>query len=231
MIFFDLDGTLLESNGLWIRIDEYFLAQRGICPVPQDYIDFVTNHVAPKAAAYTKERFNLSESPEEILKEWQEMASKAYCHELPLKDGARELLESLKQAEEPMCLLTACIPDLCYGALENHGLSAYFKTIHTAIEMGLDKRDKELFPLVAKLQGKHPSQCILIDDAIDYCMAAKAAGFTVIGIHDPNTKQNQEALKESCDFYVENLRELTAEMLLSKSRDLDEAYARKQGEA
>ncbi len=228
MIFFDLDGTLLESNGLWIRIDEYFLAQRGIFPVPQDYIDYVTNHVAPVAAVYTKERFHLAESPEDILKEWQEMASKAYAHELPLKEGAKELLQSLKEAEEPMCLLTACIPELCYGALENHGLSAYFKTVHTAIEIGLDKRDKELFPLVAKLQGKDPSECILIDDAIDYCMAAKEAGFTVIGIFDPSTRQDKKMLKEHCDFYVESLTELSADLLQKKSRELEEAYAKRQ---
>ncbi|MFI3252858.1 MAG: HAD family phosphatase [Eubacteriales bacterium] len=224
MIFFDLDGTLLDSNGLWIRIDETFLALRGISSVPQDYIEYVTNHVAPKAAAYTKERFQLEESAEEILKEWQSMATKAYCNELPLKKGALELLESLKQEDVPMCLLTACIPELCYGALENHGISSYFKTVHTAIELGMDKRDKELFPLVANLQGKHPSECILIDDAIDYCSAAKAAGFTVYGIHDSNTSQTKAPLKDVCDDFVEDLTKLSAKMLKDKCKSLEEAY-------
>lgn len=224
MIFFDLDGTLLDSNGLWLEIDRIFLEKRGITTVPEDYIEFVSNHVAPKAAAFTKERFGLSETAEEILGEWQEMASHAYCHVLGLKKGAKELLESLKAENVPMCLLTACIPELCHGALENHGLTAYFKTIHTAIEMGLDKRDKELFPLVAKLQGKNPKQCIIIDDAVDYCIAARDAGFTVIGIHDPSAQHDQEMLKSVCDYYVEDLTQLTASMLMEKSRELEEKY-------
>ncbi len=224
MIFFDLDGTLLDSNGLWVRIDEKFLLDRGISPVPADYLDYVTNHVPPKGAAYTKERYNLPESAEDILAQWQEMARHAYCHELDLRTGAKELLGDLKDAQVPMCLLTACLPELCHGALENHGISSYFKTIHTAIELGLDKRDKELFPLVAKLQGKDPRQCILLDDAIDYCMAAKEAGFTVIGIHDPSTGHDQEQLKEVCDYYVEDLSYISAKTLMDISRGLEAAF-------
>lgn len=224
MIFFDLDGTLLDSNGLWVQIDEIFLEERGISPVPDDYLDYVTNHVAPKAAAYTQERFGLPESPEEILSQWQEMARNAYCNELELRNGAKTLLEELKMAGVPMCLLTACLPELCHGALEHHGIGSYFKTIHTAIEMGLDKRDKALFPLVAQLQGKDPKQCILIDDAIDYCVAAKEAGFTVVGVHDPSTKHDQTVLKSVVDYYVEDLSDLTAKMLIDKSRELEAAF-------
>lgn len=224
MIFFDLDGTLLESNGLWLRIDKIFLENRGIYTMPDDYLHYVTNHVAPKAAAYTKERFGLKESPEEILKEWQDMASHAYANELPLTKGAKQLLHSLKEEDIPMCLLTACLPDLCYGALDNHGIAPYFDNIHAAIELGFDKRDKDLFPLVAKLQGKHPAQCILIDDAIDYCTAAKEAGFTVIGIQDPHGKDNKKKLSHICDMFIEDLTQLNPEILRKMSTELEESY-------
>lgn len=224
MIFFDLDGTLLESNGLWLRIDQIFLENRGIYTMPDDYIHYVTNHIAPKGAAYTKERFGLKESPEEILKEWQDMAAHAYRHELPLTKGAKNLLYSLKEEDIPMCLLTACLPELCQGALDNHGIEPYFQNIHAAIELGFDKRDKELFPLVAKLQGKHPSQCILIDDAIDYCIAAKESGFTVIGIQDPHGKDNKEKLSKICDMFVEDLTQLNPHILRTMSTKLEESY-------
>ncbi len=223
MIFFDLDGTLLESNGLWIEIDRQFLQDRGITTVPDDYIEFVTSHVAPRAAQYTKERFNLPESAQEILAEWQEMASHAYSHQLPLKKGAKALLESLKEQGTPCCLLTACLPELCHGALHNHGISAYFKSIHTAIELGIDKRDKALFPLVAQLHSRKPEECILIDDAIDYCIAAKEAGFTVIGCLDPNTRQENRELSQVCDLYVEDLTQISAKMLADKLKELEGA--------
>ena len=34
MYFFDLDGTLLDSNGIWLDIDIRFLGEHGISPVP-----------------------------------------------------------------------------------------------------------------------------------------------------------------------------------------------------
>ena len=36
---FDLDGTLLDSNGVWLDIDVEFLGRFGIGSVPEDYTD------------------------------------------------------------------------------------------------------------------------------------------------------------------------------------------------
>lgn len=213
MIFFDLDGTLLDSNGLWLSIDETFLKNHGIETIPEDYITYVTNHIAPKAATFTKERFQLEESPEEILETWEDMAKYAYCNELPLTNGAKELLCALGEKKVPVSLLTACLPELCHGALKNHGISDYFHSIHIAIHLGYDKREKELFSLVAKLHHKNPSQCILIDDAVDYCKAAKEAGFTVIGIQDPSMSKSKEQLEAVCDYFVEDLTQVSVDML------------------
>lgn len=224
MIFFDLDGTLLNSTGLWLQIDRIFLENRGILTLPDDYLRYVTNNNAPKSAAFTKERFQLPDSPEQILQEWQDMALHAYCHELPLTRGAKSLLHSLREENIPTSLLTACLPDLCHGALDKHKIKPYFKDIHIVTDLGFDKRDKELFPLVANIYGKHPSQCILIDDAIDYCFAAKQAGFTVIGIQDPHAKDNKDHLTQICDMYIEDLTQLTPSLLKKLSDDLEESY-------
>lgn len=98
MLFFDLDGTLLDSNGVWLDIDVEFLGRQGISPVPADYTDYVAHHSAPDAARYTKERFGLPHSPQEILDAWMELAREAYAHTLPLKPGAKEFLLRCHQA-------------------------------------------------------------------------------------------------------------------------------------
>ena len=36
MLLFDMDGTLLDSNGVWQEVDTAFLAKRGI-PYTKDY--------------------------------------------------------------------------------------------------------------------------------------------------------------------------------------------------
>ena len=64
MLFFDLDGTLLDSNGIWLDIDIEFLGRHGIAPVPEDYTEYVTHHSPLDAARYTRERFHLRETAE-----------------------------------------------------------------------------------------------------------------------------------------------------------------------
>lgn len=96
MYFFDLDGTLLDSNGIWLDIDIEFLGRRGISPVPEDYTDYVTHHSAPDAARYTRERFSLPETPEEIMEGWMSMARSAYAHTLPLKPGVPAFLDACR---------------------------------------------------------------------------------------------------------------------------------------
>ena len=32
MYLFDFDGTLVDSNGVWVEIDNGFLARRGLTP-------------------------------------------------------------------------------------------------------------------------------------------------------------------------------------------------------
>ena len=59
MILFDLDGTLLDSNGIWLDIDIEFLGRHGIAPVPEDYTEYVTHHSPLDAARYTRTRFGL----------------------------------------------------------------------------------------------------------------------------------------------------------------------------
>ena len=64
---FDLDGTILDSFGIWERVDVLFLERRGI-EVPPDYIDELNRLPYDLTASYTKERFSLQSSTAEIYK-------------------------------------------------------------------------------------------------------------------------------------------------------------------
>ena len=141
MLFFDLDGTLLDSNGIWLDIDIEFLGRHGIAPVPEDYTEYVTHHSPLDAARYTRTRFGLSETAEEIRQTWLQMARAAYAGKLELKPGARALLERCRRRGWDMAVLTSCMPELCRAALERHGIADWFRGVVTTQETGLEKRD------------------------------------------------------------------------------------------
>ena len=77
MVIFDLDGTLLNSNDLWVEVDLEFLARHG-CQVTREYEEVVTKATFPAAAAYTRAYYHLDLTEEEIMGEWEDLAAHHY---------------------------------------------------------------------------------------------------------------------------------------------------------
>ena len=53
-VIFDMDGTLIDSTGLWHEIDKKFFAKRNM-ELPKDYAQKIVHLGLKKAAALTKE--------------------------------------------------------------------------------------------------------------------------------------------------------------------------------
>lgn len=87
MFLFDMDGTLINSNGVWKDVDREFLARRGM-EYSRAYYEGVAHTIFPLAAKFTKEFCNLEESCEEIMAEWMELAKDAYAN-VTVKPGVR----------------------------------------------------------------------------------------------------------------------------------------------
>ena len=115
MYLFDLDGTLIDSNGIWAEVDRTFLARRGY-PYTKEYYEGVAHTIFHLAAVFTKEYCHLSESTEEIMAEWMELAKDNYAH-VALKPHVREYLEKLRAQGERMAVFTSCVPAHCKTAL------------------------------------------------------------------------------------------------------------------
>lgn len=206
MFFFDLDGTLIDSNGVWLEVDKAFLTRHGY-EYSQAYHDGVAHSILQNCAVFTKNHFNMEESCEEIIAEWMELAKDAYDH-VPLKPHVREYLERCKAAGHRMAVFTACVPLHCQTAVRNHGLDAYFERIIYAQELGEDKRSPAIFRHVAELLGVKPRECVFFDDSLSACKGAKAAGMTVVGIQDSYFTGTEADMRELCDRYIADFGEL-----------------------
>ena len=209
---FDLDGTLIDSNGVWIDIDVAFLEKRGLSYTPE-YSAGVAHAIFPTAAKFTREYFQLPDSPEDIMAEWLEMARQAYAGEIPLKPFARAYLEQEFQKGEPLAIVTACVPDLCRAVLAHHGLTGLFREIVFAHDIGMEKRDPRFFDGVIARLGVTASDCTLYEDAPDNCAAAKAAGIRVVGVHDDFFAGSEGEIRAVSDRYIMNFGELMDEPL------------------
>lgn len=207
MLFLDLDGTLIDSNGVWLEVDHQFLSKRGLTVTPE-YSYTVGHSIAPVAARFTAEYYHLDEDPEDILTEWREMARDAYAHTIPLKPGALELVKRAEDQGQRMSLLSSGIPELSMLAIRRLGLDKYLTDYFFAHDVGLEKRDPRVYQLAAERFGLSPSECVLIEDAPDNCAAASSVGFTVIGVYDDFYAQRWADVVKNSRRSIRSLEEL-----------------------
>lgn len=207
MLIFDMDGTLIDSNGIWRGVDEAFLAKRGY-PYTEEYCAGVAHTIFPLAAEFTKRYCHLSESIEEIMAEWMEMAGDMYATKVPVKPGVVEYLEKCKAKGEEMIVLTSSVPAHCHAALTKLNLMPYFSRIFFANELKMEKTNPEIYHIVANEMGVKVNSCTFYDDSIEACKAAKAAGMTVVGVHDPVFFQTSEEMQNVCDRYIMSFTDL-----------------------
>lgn len=207
MKLFDLDGTLLDSNGIWQEIDRIFLARRGMA-LTEEYNEGVIHAIFPTAARFTKDYCHLEESVEEIMAEWHALALEGYSHTLQAKEGALEYLAQCAEEGETLALFTSAVPDLCRAALANRGFDRYLSQVIFAQELGMEKRHPEVFHKAAALLGLRPEEITFFDDSPVACASAKKAGLTVVGVYDPFFADREEEMRSFCDGYIRSFREL-----------------------
>lgn len=210
MIFFDLDGTLIDSNGVWLQVDHTFLGRRGLEITPE-YTYTVGHSIFPVAAQFTREYYHLEDAPEDIMAEWRALAYGAYAHTIPLKPGARALLDKLASEGREMALLTAGLPELAKAAVSRHALEPYFQGLFFAQDVGLEKKDPQVYRIAARQFGVSPADCVLVEDAPHNCSAARAAGFRVVGIYDDFYQASWDLVVKNSNLAVKDLNELLTE--------------------
>ena len=173
-LIFDLDGTLLDSGGMWTDIDRRFLGARGFA-VPDDYQSAVALMSPLQAAEYTIKRFGFNEKPEELAEEFHDMAVDAYRNEISLFDGAGEYVNMVKKTGVKVALATASPPEFYGPALERCGILEKFD-LCVCSSGSLYKGVPEFYHYVAGKLGVDCTQCEVYDDVYKNIAAAKDAG-------------------------------------------------------
>lgn len=203
-IIFDLDGTLLDSMGVWSDVGSNFIRGLGLEPKKTLREDTRTLSLF-QAAEYLKRTYELTESTDFIMESINNMISDYYHHLLQPKEGAIELLEYLKDKEVPLCIATATASHLVEPALERTNMRHYFGSVHSCVDLGKGKDDPAIFYAAQKALGSPLLETWVFEDALYAAKTAKAAGFTVVGVHDLSAQHHQEEIKAISHYYIENL--------------------------
>ena len=206
-VLFDLDGTLLDSMSVWDDIDVEYLAGFGF-ELPSDYQKKIEGLSFKEVAVYTKQRFGIPDSVEQMMSDWNEMAYEFYRDRVQLKPGALRLLKALKAAGIPCGIATSNSVELLNAVLDSRNLRDYFNVIVTGSEVEHGKPAPDIYLYAAGRIGLKPSECLVFEDVEAGIRSARDAGMTVCAVYDARSKLSAIEAEELSDYYIDGFEEI-----------------------
>ena len=206
-VIFDLDGTLVDSMWVWQQIDIDYLARFGI-DLPDDLQSSLDGMSFSETAEYFKKRFGITDSIEQIKKDWNDMTEEFYRHRVTLKPGALEFLKSLKKKDIKTGIATSNSKELLEIVIESLKVRQYFDSMHVSCEVAKGKPAPDIYLLVADDLGIEPEDCLVFEDISQGVEAGHAAGMTVCGVKDEISGLRGHDLKDLADFYIKDFNDI-----------------------
>ena len=206
-VIFDMDGTLIDSTGIWHEIDKAFFAKRNM-ELPKDYAQHIVHLGLTQAAVYTKETYHLEESIQDIIKEWHDMSVDMYKYHVPLKEGALELLKLFKSNGIKMAIATANDEPLYRPCIERLGIGDYFDEIADVNTAKEGKQSAKIYLDLAKKMGAEPRNTLVLEDMPTCVKTAFNSGFITVAVYDNASKEYDKEKKENSVLFINSFYEL-----------------------
>jgi len=206
-IIFDFDGTLVDSMGLWHKIDVQYLSTRGL-DCPKDLSYEISGKSFTETAHYFKQRFQLTDSIETIKAEWDNMSRNAILSEIGFKPGALAFLSWVFEHHIPMAIATSNTRSTLELFLPHYGIDHYFHSLHFACEVGMGKPSPDVFLAASRSLGVSPENCLVFEDTLEGVQGALAAGMKVISVDDTYQYHRLASIQNATLSHIKDFREL-----------------------
>ena len=206
-VIFDLDGTLVDSMGMWDRIDDEYLSGLGLRK-PADLQRKLEGKSFEETAVYFRNFFGIKDSVAEIGNTWLKMADEKYRHEVSLKPGVREFLDYLKNEGIKIGIASSNHLSLITGCLVSLGVLDYFSAIVTCDDVSADKPDPSVYLTAAENLGADPAGCLVFEDVPAGILSGRNAGMTVCAVEDEYSAPVAGQKADLADAVIADYREL-----------------------
>ena len=195
---FDMDGTILNSMDYWAIVATEFLKSKGIEP-PKG-----TDRVFLEDGMKQWHKKTCPELPiEDVSRGIYDIMDKYYSENVKIKEGAKEMLESLKNHGVKMCLATATDRGAVERILGRLGILDYFSRIFTSKEVGLGKRYPLIYEKALEYLGTDRETTYVFEDAYYAINTCYQNGFKVVGVYDKNAYVGKDEIKAISDYYLD----------------------------
>lgn len=199
---FDMDGTLLNSMDYWATAADEYLESIGITPKESTCCHFLESGMK-NWYDFCQKEYNLSVSFDEAKKGIYSIIDNKYETVVALKEGVRELLDTLHSKGVKMCLATATDKSTVEKVIKRLDIEKYFLRIFTSGEVGASKREPRIYELALDFLGTDKETTYIFEDAFYALHTAYTNGFKVVGVYDKNVYAQEDEVRRLCHIYLD----------------------------
>lgn len=208
-VIFDLDGVLIDSEGLYYRAYSEVLQPYGVTVSQEEYEQhWIATGTGPE---YIVAKHDLPVSPDEL----RQLRSPVY---LELLEQEVRLMPHVEQAlarlapHFALTVATNSNRDALDLILQRFGIDHFFPVTVARQDYSGAKPLPDAFLTAARKLGLAPAQCVVVEDTYKGVMAAVNAGSACIAVPNQYTQRNDFS---KADLLLSHLRELTPEVVRS----------------
>jgi HAD superfamily hydrolase (TIGR01509 family) len=179
-ILFDMDGTLIDSEPLWLEAEIEIMEELGCNWDQQDQINCLGGPI-DKTENYMQDRSNNIKPFGYFTKKLDDVMEQKLSTKLDLIPNALEIINECKRFELKIALVTASSGRLMRAVLKRFPVGI-FDTVVSYDDVERSKPDPEPYLLAAKTLGVDITNCVVLEDSLTGVQSGLSAGAQVIGI-------------------------------------------------
>ncbi|RAU93444.1 HAD family phosphatase [Paenibacillus sp. YN15] len=236
IIIFDLDGTLVDSVGVWNEVDRLVIKAIGGGAEPSETeiqkqrdavmrLSSKADHPYLEYCKYLRGTYRADCTGEDILKLRYEIADDYLANTIDYKPGADKVLHRLKAHGFVLAMATTTRRknlDIYLTANRNMmgkaRLDECFSILYAREDTKEIKPNPEVYLRIMREQNAAPAECLIFEDSLIGIEAARNAGIEAVAMYDKYSDGEREAIQALADYqfanYDEVLAAIEAELLI-----------------
>ncbi len=226
VIIFDMDGTLIDSVGVWNEVDKKLIRKFGFLEELEDKAiqkqrDTLLRNFSKAENPYLEycktlaERYQADLKAEEILELRYEIAQNYLKNEIDYKPQADKLVQKLKENGFILAIAsTTRKPNMDLYRTQNKNMmykakiDDYFSLIFTREDVREMKPNPEIFlKVVAELKVRK-EEVLIFENSLVGMEAAKNAQIEVVAVYDTYSDEDRKEISQLADYQIRDFFEV-----------------------
>jgi HAD superfamily hydrolase (TIGR01509 family) len=206
-VIFDLDGVLIDSEGLWNQARIQIASENGGHWRP-DAQRSMMGMSSLEWSRYMQEQLGVALEPEQISAAVVARLEHLYREHVPLLPDARQVVVAVSELW-PLGLASSANRPIIELILDLTSMRDRFKATVSSEEVPRGKPAPDVYLEAARRLDVAPDRCAAVEDSTNGLLSAAAAGMTVIGVPNREFPPAEDALGRA-SLVLESIDRLTA---------------------